>query len=157
MMPYNTLIHNTTTQMKQLVKFSDNWADEFNVEAFTVWDLEETQRYFEVAQILFDLFDGEEFEVGFGTNQNLEFSDYKDFRNHFEVINLEDGEARVFQKCFPQYVPENLHEFGTGCGVFDFNVFYEHIFDFYSDGNLPESVINELKRIEPEFESWIAD
>jgi hypothetical protein len=84
--------------MKQLVKFSDNWADEFNVEAFTVWDLEETQRYFEVAQILFDLFDGEEFEVGFGTNQNLEFSDYKDFRNHFEVINLEDGEARVFQK-----------------------------------------------------------
>ena len=156
-MPYNTFIHNTTTQMKQLVKFNACWADEFNVEAFTLWDLEETQRYFEVAQILFDLFDGKEFEVGFGTNQDLEFSDYKDFRNHFEVINIEDSEARVFQMCFPHYDPEHPPEFGTGCGVFDLNVFYDHIFDFYSDGNLPESVINELGRIEPEFESWIVD
>jgi hypothetical protein len=59
--------------------------------------------------------------------------------------------------CFPHYDPEHPPEFGTGCGVFDLNVFYDHIFDFYSDGNLPESVINELKRIEPEFESWIVD
>jgi hypothetical protein len=142
--------------MKQLVKIDACWADEFNVEAFTVWDLEETQRYFEVAQILFDLLDGKEFEVGFGTNESLTFYDYKDFRNCFSVTNLEDSEAQVLQKHFPQYDPQSPPEFGTGSRIFDFNTLYDQIFNFYDEGNLLENVINQLKRIEPEFEKWLS-
>lgn len=141
--------------MKQLVKFKSDYADEFDVEAFVVKDHKEIEEFFALALIYFEVCPGKELEVGFGTNEDLTFSDYKDYRNSFEVFNLEDNEVEVFQKYFYQYLPENPPEFGTGSGVFDPMSFFEQFFNLYEDGELPENAIKELKRIEPEFEDWL--
>jgi hypothetical protein len=141
--------------MKQLIKFKSDWADEFTVEAFAVRTLEEVEELFTLAVIYFEVCPGKELEVGFGTNEDLTFSDYKDFRNCFEVFNLDDNEVKVFQKYFYYYLPENPTEFGTGSGVFDPMIFFEEFFRLYEDGELPEKAIEELNRIEPEFEVWL--
>lgn len=141
--------------MKQLIKFKSDWADEFTVEAFTVRTLEEVEKLFTLAMIYFEVCPGKELEVGFGTNEDLTFSDYKDFRNCFEVFNLDDNEVKVFQKYFYSYLPENPPEFGTGSGVFDPMIFFEKFFLLYGDGELPEKAFEELNRIEPEFKDWL--
>jgi hypothetical protein len=140
--------------MKQLVKFEKEWADEFTVECFTVLDHSETETFFSVAEIFFDL--KKTMSCGFGSNQQLEFENYKSFRNCFEVINLTDEEAIVFQKYFSnKFSPESPPEFGTGSGIFDFNNFYEDFFELHDEGLLSENVIEKLKQLEPEFESWL--
>jgi hypothetical protein len=141
--------------MKQLVKFESDWADEFTVEAFAVRTLEEVEELFTLAMIYFEVCPGKELEINFGTNEALTFSDYKDFRNRFEVFNLEDNEVEVFQKYFYYYLPENPPEFGTGSGVFDPNVFFEEFFTLYKYGELPEKAIEELKQLVPEFDDWL--
>ena len=141
--------------MKQLIKFASNYADEFDVEAFTVWDSEKTEQFFAIAEIFFDVYPKSEFEVNFGTNEYLIFETYKKFRNCFEVLNIEDSEAEVFQKYFYYYLPENPPEFGTCSGVFDDNIFFEEFFNLNDEGKLPADVIEKLISLEPEFETWI--
>jgi|LakMenE01Jun11ns_1017448.scaffolds.fasta_scaffold9809416_3 hypothetical protein len=141
--------------MKQLIKFQDNWADEFNVEAFAVKDYQEIEKLFALAKIYFDLFPGQELEIGFGTNETLTFCDYEDYRSRFTVTDLTESEVEVFQKHFPQYLPEILPVFGTGSGVFEFGIFYDHFFNLYDEGNLSDDIIDKLKQIEPvQFETW---
>lgn len=141
--------------MKQLIKFASNYADEFDVEAFTVWDSEKTEQFFAIAEVFFDVYSKREFEVSFGTNEYLTFVSYKDFRNCFEVINIKDSEAEVFQKYFYSYLPENPPEFGTACGVFDDNMFLEEFIIIKEEGKLPADVIEKIIALEPEFEKWI--
>ena len=140
--------------MKQLIKFEDNWADEFNVEAFAVKDYQEIEKLFALAKIYFDLFPGQELEIGFGTNEELTFRDYEDYRSKFTVTDLTESEVEVFREHFPQYLPEYLPVFGTGSGVFEFDVFCDHFFNLYNEGNLSDDIIDKLKQIEPEFETW---
>lgn len=139
--------------MKQLVKFSKEWADEFTLEAFTVDDHQEVEKLFAIAEIYFEVFG--ELELGFGTNEYIIFDDYKDYRNSFQVINITDDEAKVFQKYFYYYLPENIPEFGTGAGAFDQNTFYDEFFNPENKDKLQDDVIERLKKIEPEFETWM--
>lgn len=141
--------------MKQLVKFEKEWADEFTVETFSVNDKKEFEKLFALAEIYFELFPGQELEVSFGTNESLTFENYKDYRDSFEVIDIKDNEAEVFQKYFYVYLPENPPEFGTGSGVFEHNMFYDEFFKLLDAGELPDDVIEKLKKIEPEFETWM--
>lgn len=141
--------------MKQLIKFASNYADEFDVEAFTVWDSEKTEQFFAIAEVFFDVHPEQEFEVNFGTNEYLTFEGYKEFRNSFEVVNIEETEAGVFQKYFYEYLPENSPVYGTGSRVFEDNMFFEELFNLHEEGKLPADVIEKLIKIEPEFEEWI--
>jgi hypothetical protein len=141
--------------MKQLIKFASNYADEFDVEAFTVWDSEKTEQFFAIAEVFFDVYPESQFEVNFGTNEYLTFEGYEDFRNCFAVVNIEDSEAEVFQKYFYYHLPENPPEFGTCSGVFDDNMFLEEFFNLHDEGKLPAGVIEKLISLEPEFETWI--
>lgn len=143
--------------MKQLAIFKDCWADEFDVEAFAVLECGELEKLFSLAEIYFELFPNQELEISFGTNEQLTFGDYKSYRNCFKVHNLDEKEVDVFQKYFPQYLPEYPPEFGTGNRVFSIDIFYDGVFNLYDEGKLPESMIERLKQIEPEFESWIND
>jgi hypothetical protein len=140
--------------MKQLVKFEKDWADEFTLEAFTVVnDYKEVEKLFAIAEIYFEVFG--ELELYFGTNEYITFDDYKDYRNSFEVSNITDDEANVFQKYFYYYLPENPPEFGTGIEAFDQNTFYDEFFNPENKDKLSDAVIERLKKIEPEFETWM--
>jgi hypothetical protein len=139
--------------MKQLVKFSKEWADEFTLEAFTVDDHQEVEKLFAIAEIYFELFG--ELKLYFGTNMYIIFEDYHDYHNSFEVINITDDEAKVFQKYFYYYLPENIPEFGIEAGAFDQNTFYDEFFNSENKDKLQDDVIERLKKIEPEFETWM--
>lgn len=80
-----------------LVKFSVNWADEFQCEEFCVM----TEISF--ASLLFayqKLFDDGPIEVYFGTNEYHTFNDIQEVVKCFTVNAITDEEAAVFDKYF---------------------------------------------------------
>lgn len=93
--------------MPVLVKFSKDYADEFDCEEFwwvfgsneiyTAW-LEEYKSEFENGSV----------ERWFGTDEYLEFDDFDDFMSCLSVQEITEEEAGVFEKYFGKY------SFGTG-------------------------------------------
>lgn len=137
--------------MKQLVKFSKCFPGDITLEAFTVTDHQEVEQLFALAEIYFEFFD--ELRIMYDEFNN--FENYKDYRDSFTVIDITDDEAKVFQKYFYYYLPENPIEFGSGSWVFDQNIFYDEIFNPSNKDKLQGDLVEKLKKIEPEFETWM--
>jgi hypothetical protein len=143
--------------MKNLIKFDCNYADEFNVQAFTVLEETEVNKLFELVKLYFEMFPDKELFIGFGTNEVLEFDNYEHFRSRFTITELDDSEVRVFQKHFPQYRPENPVKFGTGSGIFGYDDFWDTILSYYDEATVTEDIFHRLKQLEPDFETWLEE
>ena len=97
--------------MKYIVaKYSADYADEFDCEGFGVfskkqWDklCKDTEKVFESKGSI---------EVGFGTNEYLEFESYDDWFNTFDIYEVEEAEANLLIKLFGE-------AWGTGSGILD--------------------------------------
>ena len=89
--------------MKHLIKFSANWADEFDCQQFEI-----------SSEPLEDIMDSIEYMVskdgdgylGFGSNQGFEYGELQP--GDFEVIELNDDEVTVLDRLFGKT------KFGTG-------------------------------------------
>jgi hypothetical protein len=138
----------------QLVKFDNDWADEFSLTTFAVIENQEVERLFNLVELYFSFFPGKIIEMYFGTNEFFEFEDYKSFRNSFEIVNLTEQEVEMFRKLFPPY-GENPVEFGNNFldGVFIVELFLDH-HKFVE--KLSEEQQKQLVEIEPEFEEWLS-
>ncbi len=98
-----------------LLKFSDNYADEFYISGVM---LVEDDVWNEFVNCLNDsMFKGKEFY--FGTNEYLEFQNVKDYMRSFNVTSLTDDESKLCKKLFPYMwgfipfpsdIPEHLSE-----------------------------------------------
>ena len=77
--------------MKQLVKFISQ-----TLEGFAVLDHRQTEKVFKAVELFMELFPEEELEV----SPDLLFSDYRSFRNSFEIINISRDEAETFEEYF---------------------------------------------------------
>lgn len=93
---------------KVLVKFSDEYNDEFTCQEFTVFDSQED------LDNLISKYDNRiqtngVAKVYFGTNEFLEYYSVDQFLNTLNVFEITDQEAEVFKKFFGQT------SFGTGC------------------------------------------
>ena len=143
-----------TMNFPQLVKFDNDWADEFSLTTFAVMEHEEIERLFNLVELYFSFFPGKIIEIYFGTNEYFEFEDYKSFRNSFEIVNLTEQEVEMFRKLFPPY-EENPVEFGNNFldGVFIVELFIDH-HKFVE--KLSEKQQKQLVEIEPEFEEWLS-
>lgn len=75
-----------------LVKFSSNWADEFDVEGFALM----TQENYDANIAFYSRADA---YFGFGTNQELEGSDIV---QGFKAQPITDAEADTLRKLFPE-------------------------------------------------------
>ena len=136
--------------MMQLIKFTCDYADEFDVHSFVVMDNKEVEKLFNLATLYFEVFPRKELGYYFGTNEELTFSDYKDFRNSFVVSNLTESESDTFIKLFPYYKSNSRFKAMFGyIGIFDKYLLVEKMIDDEENENAPH-LLQEIKRIAPE-------
>ncbi len=75
-----------------LIKFRDNWADEFDVSGWfvsseEVWDAFKAQPF-------------EPTEIYFGTNEGIEYESKSDYLSHFKTTSISDSDAEVLVRLF---------------------------------------------------------
>ena len=81
-----------------LIKLHRNWADEFDVEGMVVMNADQWEAHKAMAKARFE--EKDYIELGFGTNESLEFSSYEDYLDAFAVLELTLEEYEVFRKFF---------------------------------------------------------
>lgn len=95
---------------KILVKFSDNYADEFDVDGFMVIDKDQFNKEVELIKRLFDEYGEHEFY--FGTNEALSYDNFNQWFDTFSVTDITDAEADVLNRLFGTYWSNQIR-FGT--------------------------------------------
>lgn len=82
-----------------LVKFSCNWADEFDTESFSVFKEEEWK------QLQFDI-KAQEYPVykGFGTNEGWDFENAEQILSCLTATEITNKEAAIFKKHFSNWM-----------------------------------------------------
>lgn len=80
---------------KVLINFSDDWADEMNIDGWVIMEEEEWKEIKKKVAAKKGYI-----SVGFGTNEDNEYSNGKDFLNTLEVTKLSDDEYSVLNKIF---------------------------------------------------------
>jgi hypothetical protein len=85
-------------EKKLLVKFRDNWSDEFIVEGFKLFTGLEWKEFKEKIESE-SHFPAKGY---FGTNDFLEFVDIKDYFEHFEAVDILQHEYETIRKLFPK-------------------------------------------------------
>ncbi len=91
-------MHYQRTELMLLIKFKANYADEFDVYGFEVMTLKEWSGFKEAVKQVFESRD--EVEIYFGTNEAIEFTSYDNVMSSFKVTEIDNYEARTFQKHF---------------------------------------------------------
>lgn len=92
--------------MPVLVKFSKDYADEFDCKEFRVFDSNDT--YTAWLDKYKSKFENGPVKRYFGTNEYLDFDDFNDFMSCLSVQEISEEEAGMFKKYFGKY------SFGTG-------------------------------------------
>jgi hypothetical protein len=85
--------------MMWLVKFSDNWADEMDVEGFSVMSTGQfTQWAKTVEEVAKKIDEGHTFEWYIGTNEWINWESGKDFKEAFSCEVITDEEANILKR-----------------------------------------------------------
>ena len=83
--------------MKWLVKLADNWADEMDIEGFSIMSTGQfTQWAKTVEEVAKKIDEGYSFEWYIGTNEWIDWDSGKDFKEAFSCEVISDEEAEVF-------------------------------------------------------------
>lgn len=81
-----------------LVSYSSNWSDEMDIDGFCVMTEAGKKKYFEDFKKVFEVNGLYTFYVG--TNEEIEYSNFADFKNDFTVEEISEEEAKVLDKLF---------------------------------------------------------
>lgn len=81
-----------------LVSFEDNWADEMDICGWNIMTEEDKDEYFSDFKKIFDERGYYNFSVG--TNEDIEYDSFKDFKSHFKIKKLTDEESKIICKVF---------------------------------------------------------
>ncbi len=103
-----------------LVKATPNYADEFNCDSFGVFSKATWEMICKRTKTEFT--ENSDVEVCFGTNESLQFHDYKDWERDAEVTEITEDEAKFLIKLFDGDNSDILTErftYGTGDGYFN--------------------------------------
>ena len=93
--------------MMWLVKLTDNWADEMDIEGFSIMSTGQFTLWAKtVEEVAKKIDEGHSFEWYFGTNECIVWNSGKDFKEAFSCEVITDEEAEVL-KCLL------LHEFAS--------------------------------------------
>jgi hypothetical protein len=99
------------TEKLLLVKFHNNWADEFNVNGFAVWSKSKWEKHKADVAKLFENVERGEITVGVGSNQQLTFDNMKDYLDSFHVVGIYDEEYATLKRLFGEEWRKNI-EYG---------------------------------------------
>lgn len=85
--------------MTWLVKFYDNWADEMDIEGFSIMSTGQfTQWARTVEEVAKKIDEGHPFEWYFGTNEWIDWEIGKEFKEAFSCDVITDEEANVLKR-----------------------------------------------------------
>jgi hypothetical protein len=93
--------------MPILLKFNENYADEFDLEGFMAISDDEWNAYKEKIKVLIGK---NSFQYSFGTNQSVEWNSAEDYLGSFDVTNISQNEYDVLLKLFPYRQFQNFDE-----------------------------------------------
>ena len=97
--------------MMWLVKLTDNWADEMDIEGFSIMSTGQFAQWAKtVEEVAKKIDEGRSFEWYFGNNEWIDWKTGKDFKEAFSCEVITDEEAEVLKRLL-------LHEF-VGYGIF---------------------------------------
>lgn len=77
------------------IRFKNNWADEFDVAGFLIMEEKEWEAHVQEVKEKFVV--GPR-SVGFGTNEDIEYLNAKDYLNSFTVLALTQAEIRIVER-----------------------------------------------------------
>lgn len=96
-----------------LLNFTDNYADEFDVYGFKVLTEEEYLKQKESSEKAFELRleaaknskygPNDCVEIGFGTNESVEFYSFENYMDSIKVMEINEDEYNVLAKLFKSY------------------------------------------------------
>lgn len=81
-----------------LVRFDDNYADEFDMNGFKAMALDDWQKL--ETEVEKSMKDGLRVEVFFGSNEEFIYNSYSDWRSTFEITPLTEDEYKFLEKTF---------------------------------------------------------
>lgn len=81
-----------------LVKFEDNWADEFDVQGFQIMNQEELDSYFNAIDNYGYFMPGEREIFYFGTNQSLGWDSKEDFLSCLTITEISEEQANTIKE-----------------------------------------------------------
>lgn len=84
---------------KILVKYSDNYADEFNVKGFAIMSEKDFKKGMELAKKGFEE-DKDFMTFVFGSNEYIEYEDFEEFENAFCCEKISENELITLEKYF---------------------------------------------------------
>lgn len=113
-----------------ILKFEDNYADEFDVEGFVVVKSEFAKKWWELCKS----FQGE-ISLGFGSNEYNEYSDGNSFVSNVTSKVITDEEANVLANLFTEN--SNYCNVIAKYGIASY--FYENMIDTMSENDIDVS------------------
>lgn len=85
--------------MMWLVKLADNWADEMDIEGFSVMSTNECIQWAKtIEEVAKKIDEGQSFEWYIGTNEWIDWQSGKDFKEAFSCEIITDEEAEVLKR-----------------------------------------------------------
>lgn len=85
--------------MMWLVKFSDNWANEMDVEGFSIMSTGQFTKWAKtVEEVAKKIDSGRTFEWYIGTNEWIDWEDGKSFKEAFSCEVITDEEANILKR-----------------------------------------------------------
>lgn len=133
--------------MKQLVTYASH-IDDPTAYAFAVFDsMEETEKFFRTAMIYFEMFPRDPLQtIYLASDKFVEYTNYKQFRNDFEVQNITEEQYKSLKALFTG----GFSNHGS-CGEFGHTQIFDIIECF---GDLPyeekPELVKELTDLYPE-------
>ena len=89
--------------MMWLIKFYDNWADEMDIEGFSIMSTGQfTQWARTVEEVAKKIDEGRSFEWYFGTNEWINWDSGKYFKEAFSCDVITDEEANILKHLLPE-------------------------------------------------------
>jgi hypothetical protein len=89
-----------TEQKYLLVKYSDNWADEIDVEGFHLFTAQEWEAYQAAIKEFFN--SNDELCFGIGTNEEIEYSDAEEYLDTLRANYISEQQYNVLKDLFPR-------------------------------------------------------
>ena len=97
---------------KVLVKWSDNWADEMDIEGFIIDDKEKVEEWLNNMKSI-----TRHFDICIGTNEDVDYDNGEQFAETISVIDITEEDEKLLKRLF------NIHNgYGNGYG---FTSFYQ--------------------------------
>jgi len=88
-----------TDETHVIIMFSDDWADEFDVDGFMVMSKGEYSANY-LAPIAEHFKDYGSWEYGFGTNEVLEYENFDEFMKRLDIIEISEKHAEIINLYF---------------------------------------------------------